>query len=68
MDILYRGKPYKYEDMGKYHRLTSLEKEKGRVTVLEFTKDAKQSQAAIESFSSQLRKTIIRNHLTGAEV
>ncbi|MCY7796977.1 hypothetical protein MOD64_06765 [Bacillus spizizenii] len=66
MDILYRGKPYKYEDMGKYHRLTSLEKKNGRATVLEFIKDAKQSEVAIASFSSQLRKTIIRNHLTGA--
>ncbi|MDF3255036.1 MULTISPECIES: hypothetical protein [Bacillus] len=68
MDILYRGKPYKYEDMGKCHRLTSLEKKNGRTTVLEFTKSAKQSEVAIASFSSQLRKTIIKNHLTGAEV
>lgn len=49
MDILYRGK---YEDVGDYHRLTSLEKENGRVTVLEFSKDAKQSQAAIVLFFS----------------
>ncbi|ADP32849.1 hypothetical protein [Bacillus atrophaeus] len=68
MEILYRGKPFIYEDMGDYHRLTSLEKVNGRATVLEFTKDAKKSEAAIESFSTQIRKTIIRNHLTGANI